>query len=161
MIFAVAGSGKTTFIVESLVKEKRSLIVTYTNSNYDNLSQKILKKFNGVWPETITLMTYFQFLYRFCYKPFLSDRVKARGIIYERNPDPRPTLQDKIADTKARKKNIRIFLEALKGTSSLLYRFDTALWHRLVDYVTVTPEKTFVFHLRSGREMIIPLEEVH
>ena len=63
MIFAVAGSGKTTFIVESLVKEKRSLIVTYTNSNYDNLSQKILKKFNGVWPETITLMTYFQFLY--------------------------------------------------------------------------------------------------
>lgn len=95
MIFAVAGSGKTTFIVESLVKEKRSLIVTYTNSNYDNLSQKILKKFNGVWPETITLMTYFQFLYRFCYKPFLSDRVKARGIIYERNPDPRPTQQDK------------------------------------------------------------------
>ena len=70
-------------------------------------------------------------------------------------------IRTKIADTKARKKNIRIFLEALKGTSSLLYRFDTALWHRLVDYVTVTPEKTFVFHLRSGREMIIPLEEVH
>ena len=106
-------------------------------------------------------MTYFQFLYRFCYKPFLSDRVKARGIIYERNPDPRPTQQDKIADTKARKKNIRIFLEALKGTSSLLYRFDTALWHRLVDYVTVTPEETLVFHMRDGSEMTVSLEEVH
>ena len=70
-------------------------------------------------------------------------------------------VEKEIADTKARKENIRIFLDALKGTNSLLYRFDTALWHRLVEYVTVTPENTFVFHLRSGREMTIPLEEVH
>ena len=278
MIFAVAGSGKTTFIVESLVKEKRSLIVTYTNSNYDNLSQKILKKFNGVWPETITLMTYFQFLYSpftdkvicgdcggyyghrgwhsnepcrkhiwrcgdkyhhgtKCSTPKFEDHemekaflMVANRLLAEKNnyiakyqerfspliastteleaklkalqteyneiiaeadqllqanaakgQDQEETrkhfdamdvrikakkaeiegIRTKIADTKARKKNIRIFLEALKGTSSLLYRFDTALWHRLVDYVTVTPEKTFVFHLRSGREMIIPLEEVH
>ena len=30
-------------------------------------------------------MTYFQFLFRFCYKPFLSDRVRAKGIIYFKN----------------------------------------------------------------------------
>lgn len=41
VIFAVAGSGKTTYIVNSLTADKRSLIVTYTNSNFDNLTQKI------------------------------------------------------------------------------------------------------------------------
>ena len=86
VIFAVAGSGKTTYIVNSLTVDKRSLIVTYTNNNLENLTQKIVNKFDGVWPENITLMTFFQFLYRFCYKPFLSDRCGARGIIYEPNP---------------------------------------------------------------------------
>ena len=86
VIFAVAGSGKTTYIVNSLTADKRSLIVTYTNSNFDNLTQKITTKYGGAWPENITLMTFFQFLYRFCYKPFLSDRCGARGIIYEPNP---------------------------------------------------------------------------
>lgn len=86
VIFAVAGSGKTTYIVNSLSKDKRSLIVTYTNSNYDNLVRKISDRHDGTWPENVTLMTFFPFLYRFCYKPFLSDRVMARGIIYESNP---------------------------------------------------------------------------
>jgi DNA helicase-2/ATP-dependent DNA helicase PcrA len=75
VIFAVAGSGKTTYIVDNLSKRKRSLIVTYTIANYNNLSKKIAEKFNGTWPECITLMTYFTFLYRFCYKPYLSDAI--------------------------------------------------------------------------------------
>ena len=68
--------------------------MTYTISNYENLSRKIAKRFGGIWPENVTLMTYFQFLFRFCYKPFLSDRVKARGIIYEQNPDQYATQKD-------------------------------------------------------------------
>lgn len=87
VIFAVAGSGKTTYIVDSLTADKRSLIVTYTNSNYDNLTQKIAKRFNGAWPENVTLMTFFQFLYRFCYKPFLADSYPAKSIIFESNPN--------------------------------------------------------------------------
>ena len=83
IIFAVAGSGKTTHIIKGLSADKRSLIVTYTNSNYDNLRIKISDKFNGEWPENVTLMTYFSFLYKFCYKPFLADTVKARGILYD------------------------------------------------------------------------------
>ena len=66
-----------------------------------------------------------------------------------------------IADTRIRKENLRMFLSALKGTDSLLTKFDTALWHRLVDYVTVTPEETLVFHMRDGSEMTVSLEEVH
>lgn len=93
VIFAVAGAGKTTHIVDSITACKRSLIVTYTNSNYDNLIRKISKKFNGIWPENVTVMTFFQFLYRFCYKPFLSDRCKARGIIFDFNRNK--TVQQK------------------------------------------------------------------
>lgn len=87
VIFAVAGSGKTSHIVKSLENDKRSLIVTYTNSNYENLLAKITKEHNGLLSENVTLMTYFQFLYRFCYKPFLSDEICAKGIIYEPNPN--------------------------------------------------------------------------
>ena len=85
VIFAVVGSGKTTHIVSRLSNRKRSLIVTYTTANYENLRKKITEKFNGVWPASVTLMTYFSFLFGFCYKPFLSDKYKARGLIYEPN----------------------------------------------------------------------------
>ena len=87
IMLAVAGAGKTSYIVDRLSKEKRSLIVTYTDTNYTNLEKKIRDKFCGVWPDSITLMTYFTFLYRFCFKPFLSDIVKAKGILYESNPN--------------------------------------------------------------------------
>ena len=95
VIFAVAGSGKTTHIVNSLSVDKRSLIVTYTISNYENLSRKIVEKYGGNWPNNVTLMTYFQFLFRFCYKPFLADLVKARGIIYEQNPNQNAKQRDR------------------------------------------------------------------
>lgn len=89
VIFAVAGSGKTTYIVNSLTVDKRFLIVTYTNGNYDNLTKKIANKYNGVWPDNVTLMSYFQFLYGFCYKPFLADRCNARGMLFKPNPNYR------------------------------------------------------------------------
>lgn len=87
VIFAVAGSGKTTYIVNQLSITKRSLIITYTKNNYKNIENKILKNFNGVWPKNITLMTYFEFLFRFCYKPFLGDRFRVKGISFIRNED--------------------------------------------------------------------------
>lgn len=95
VIFAVAGSGKTTYIVDSLSRDKRSLIVTYTVGNYNNLCRKISEKFNGDWPENIWVMGYFTFLYRFCYKPLLADTLKARGIFYEKNPNNRLRQCDK------------------------------------------------------------------
>lgn len=85
VMFAVAGSGKTTTIINSITRDKRFLIITYTNSNYDNLAEKIVSKYNGSWPENVTLMKFFQFLYRFCYRPFLADQYKARGIVFESN----------------------------------------------------------------------------
>lgn len=89
VIFAVAGSGKTTYIVNSLDIDKRSLIITYTHGNYNNLSQKIAKKYKGSWPDNVTLMTFFSFLYRFCYKPFLADHFRAKGITFLKNQNKR------------------------------------------------------------------------
>ena len=93
LILAVAGAGKTTHIVNSLTPEKRSLIITYTKCNYDNLLCKIAKKFNERWPKNVTLMRYLPFLYQFCYKPFLADIIRAKGITY--NDPPRGILNTK------------------------------------------------------------------
>lgn len=94
VIFAVAGSGKTTYIVDSLSLDKHSLIVTYTTGNFENLANKILTRFDKGWPENITLMTYFQFLYHFCYRPFLSDIVKDNGITFISPPSKKGIGQD-------------------------------------------------------------------
>lgn len=85
VIFAVAGSGKTSYIIDNLSLDKKSLIITYTTNNFSNIKKKILEKFNGEFPSNISLMTYFNFLYSFCYKPFLADKVRAKGIIFESN----------------------------------------------------------------------------
>jgi hypothetical protein len=79
VILAVAGSGKTTYIINQLTLEKRCLIVTYTNNNYNNLKQSIIRKF-GFFPTNIKLFTYFSFLYNFCYKPFVHVIIKAKGL---------------------------------------------------------------------------------
>jgi len=84
VIFAVAGSGKTSHILNQLNLEKKALIITYTNSNYENLKHGIIKKFNYM-PDNIRLLSYFKFLYSFCYKPFLSYDLPASGINWNPN----------------------------------------------------------------------------
>lgn len=84
LILAVAGSGKTTYILKQLCLEQRHLLVTFTNNNYENLRHGVIIKF-GYLPDNIKIYTYFSFLYNFLYKPLLSQRVKAKGIDW-RNP---------------------------------------------------------------------------
>ena len=93
VIFAVAGSGKTQHIINSLSLNKKALIVTYTDSNLKNLKNRIINKF-GYFPENIRLYSYFSFLYTFCYRPFLGIKVKDKGINYK--PPPEYTLHCKI-----------------------------------------------------------------
>lgn len=85
LILSVAGSGKTTFIVNELCLEKKSLIITYTDNNYVNMRNKIIKKF-GFFPDNVCVMSYFKFLYSFCYKPFLDNIVMAKGYNYKTPP---------------------------------------------------------------------------
>ncbi|MDD4637570.1 MAG: AAA family ATPase [Bacteroidales bacterium] len=86
LILAVAGSGKTTFLIGKLDLEKRFLVVTYTDNNVTHIKKTIIEKF-GYEPKNISVMSYFQFLIHVCYRPFLGDKVNDRGLTWKM-PDP-------------------------------------------------------------------------
>ena len=92
VIFAVAGSGKTTRIVSTLDLERRFLLITYTDSNLLNLRRKIIERF-GFFPANIVLYSYFTFLHVFCYKPFLQMRMRTKGINFDQPPQWTQRLQ--------------------------------------------------------------------
>lgn len=92
VIFAVAGSGKTTRIVASLNLERRFLLITYTDNNLLNLRNKIIERF-GFFPTNIVLHSYFTFLHVFCYKPFLLMRMRTKGINFDQPPQWTRKLQ--------------------------------------------------------------------
>ncbi|MBD8561532.1 AAA family ATPase [Pseudomonas fluorescens] len=83
VIFAVAGSGKTTLVIDHLNLLQRALIITYTDNNYQHLRNRIIQKF-GFIPSNITLMTYFSFLHGFCYRPLLQMQLGTRGLTFNR-----------------------------------------------------------------------------
>ena len=82
LILSVAGSGKTSLVIRSLSLTQRALIVTYTDNNVSNIKQSITAKF-GFIPQNFVIMSYFHFLYSFCFKPFLSLQYKSHGIDYQ------------------------------------------------------------------------------
>ena len=84
LIFAVAGSGKTSYLVKKLDLEKRFLLITYTINNSANLNRKVAEKF-GYIPDNIKICSYFSFLFTFCFKPFLAMKLDARGIVFKEN----------------------------------------------------------------------------
>ncbi|KND61209.1 hypothetical protein BVER_03099c [Candidatus Burkholderia verschuerenii] len=83
VIFAVAGSGKTTRLINELDLLKRVLLITYTESNYEEIRRRVLVKF-GYLPDNITVCTYFTFLNSFCYRPLLLMKMQTKGIAFER-----------------------------------------------------------------------------
>lgn len=94
VIFAVAGSGKTSRLVAALDETQRFLLVTYTESNQDNLRTKVIERF-GYVPPNIAIYTYFSFLHSFCYRPFLRSMKDTRGVTFRLPPAlPRYDLKD-------------------------------------------------------------------
>ena len=85
VILAVAGSGKTTRIVEEIDAQRRFLIFTYTEQNLLNLRQKIIAT-HGHLPSNITVMTYFTFLHSLCFRPIAGLKVRSTGINFDDEP---------------------------------------------------------------------------
>ena len=85
VVFAVAGSGKTTRLVAALDETQRFLLVTYTEANRDNLRAKVIERF-GYLPPNIAIFTYFRFLHSFCYRPFLRSEKDSRGVTFSTPP---------------------------------------------------------------------------
>lgn len=88
VIQAYAGTGKTQKIIDLLDTSSRFLIITFTENNYANLKNRISKKYNGEPSANIKIMTYYKFLYEFCYKPFCSDHIRAKGISFSEEDRP-------------------------------------------------------------------------
>lgn len=87
--FAVAGAGKTTMLVSMLSTEKRTLLLTYTDNNADNLRRQILERF-GTWPENIAVYTWFSFVLSFLIRPFAIENCPAISrLVFEEKNIPR------------------------------------------------------------------------
>lgn len=82
VVFAVAGSGKTSSIIELLSNDSRCLMVTYTDNNTKHLRNKVIEKFGKI-PDGIRIYSYFTFLYSFCYRPICGYKTKTKGINFD------------------------------------------------------------------------------
>lgn len=79
VVFAVAGSGKTSSIIDRVDDDSRILIVTYTDNNTRQLRNKIIQKLGRI-PEGVRVYSYFTFLYSFCYRPLCGYELRTKGI---------------------------------------------------------------------------------
>ncbi len=79
VVFAVAGSGKTSSIIDLLENDSRCLIVTYTDNNTRHLKNRVIEKFGEI-PDGIRIYSYFTFLYSFCFRPICGYELKTKGI---------------------------------------------------------------------------------
>jgi superfamily I DNA/RNA helicase len=85
VIFAVAGSGKTTLLIRRLREDRRTLILTFTVNNEAHLRTQIINRF-GFIPGGIRVMTWFEFLHGFCFRPFLQEQLTSRGLSFAQPP---------------------------------------------------------------------------
>ena len=84
IVLSVAGSGKTTLVVDKLDLSKRYIVLTYTNANFDNLSNKIRNKFNGKIPYNIFVYKFDYFIFNVLFKAIYSDNYpEIKGIDFD------------------------------------------------------------------------------
>ena len=77
LILAVAGAGKTTEIINNIKKDDKTLIITYTENNYNILKNNIIKK--SFLYIAIILVFIGIFLVNFIFSPvFMSNKYKNR-----------------------------------------------------------------------------------
>ena len=83
LIHAVAGSGKTRTIIETIAPAERNLIITYTNNNQEVLKSRLVYRFGRI-PEDTHVFGVFEFLYRFCLIPYLEERLRGINFNYRK-----------------------------------------------------------------------------
>lgn len=82
IILAAAGSGKTYYIAHDFKIEENVILISFTNSNVNNIRLEVMRRFNGSLPSNVQIMTFDSFVYNYLIKPieplFLQE--KSRGI---------------------------------------------------------------------------------
>ena len=140
LVLAVAGSGKTSSLINKLNLNDRFLIITYTINNTRNLKQSIINKFD-YFPDNIELFSYYKFLYQFCFRPFLGYQSKIQGIYW--GVPPNYTGRLKLNDIKRYVTNdrrlyhnrIAKLLEQCNVIDSVSERLEKYYDHFLIDEV--------------------------
>ncbi len=69
VILAVAGSGKTYTLCNSINENEKNLILAYTNQNIHNIINELLKRYTYV-PEKTEVMTFDKFIYQYIICPY-------------------------------------------------------------------------------------------
>jgi len=87
VVLAVAGAGKTTFIIDQLEEISKALLITYTENNTRNLRQRIINKF-GYIPKGIKILSYFSYIYSYCLKPLYGYELNLKGINFIQSTPP-------------------------------------------------------------------------
>ena len=139
LIHAVAGSGKTTKIIESINPNNRNLIITYTENNQNNIREKLIAKFGHI-PENTSVFGVFEFLYNFCLVPYLGKRPKGINFEYK----PKGSFETNTVDASGRIIFNQLSKSLLRGTlkfkegslqfdNSYLERIDKFFDHIYVD----------------------------
>lgn len=105
LILAVAGSGKTSLILDELDKRRSSLILTYTVENFRNIETRIRELNDGIIPKHVEVRTYFSFLYSFCLRPYASYILRDKGLRFGPIPQnaqrkPKTSIQRYVTNTK-------------------------------------------------------------
>ncbi|MDM7857429.1 DNA helicase UvrD [Thiopseudomonas acetoxidans] len=87
VVLAVAGAGKTTYIIDQLKENSRALLITYTDNNTRNIKNRIISKY-GYIPEGIKILSYFTFIYSYCLKPLCGYELNLKGINFVQQIPP-------------------------------------------------------------------------
>lgn len=93
VMLAVAGSGKTYSLCNSINENEKNLILAYTNENIHNITNELLKRYTYI-PEKTEVMTFDKFIYQYIicpYEPtirqyFNEPNFKRKGITIQEPP---------------------------------------------------------------------------
>ncbi|MGG1452645.1 UvrD-helicase domain-containing protein [Bacillus licheniformis] len=70
IVLAAAGSGKTFYVANDFDVSERVILISFTNSNVDNIRKEVQKRFGGTVPPTVQILTFDSFVYNNLLKPF-------------------------------------------------------------------------------------------
>jgi len=95
LILAVAGSGKTYCLCNSIDYNKRNLILAFTNENIKNIYNELIKHFGSI-PENTNISTFHSFLFGECIRPYHrmicelygEEPFRCEGLVFQKPPEP-------------------------------------------------------------------------
>lgn len=154
LTFAVAGSGKTTRIINSLDLNKRNLILTYTLANNETIKNKIIQKFGEI-PVNVKITPFTSFLYSSCFRPLFHDYSKEKGLTFH-EPERSSSKKTDIGYYVNSKRHVYhcrmgLSFSALNQTSDLFDRLERFYDHIYIDEVQDLASRDFDFILLLGK----------